>query len=55
MPRSLTLVLLAAAVTLPVAHAEGPFRNRHNTLTIDDGEGTYPIPYQLPTTAEITE
>lgn len=35
--------------------AAGPYRNRDNPNLNDDGEGTYTIPYQLPTIAEITE
>jgi rhamnogalacturonyl hydrolase YesR len=35
--------------------AEGPFRNRDNENPTDLSEGTYPIPYQRPTIAEITE
>ena len=35
--------------------AEGPYRNRDNKDPKDLSEGTYPIPYQKPTVAEITE
>jgi rhamnogalacturonyl hydrolase YesR len=37
------------------AGAEGPYRNRDNKDAKDLSEGTYPIPYQKPTVAEITE
>jgi unsaturated rhamnogalacturonyl hydrolase len=47
-------VMLAALVT-PGFAAEGPFRNRDNTNTNDASEGTYSIPYQMPTRAEIIE
>jgi unsaturated rhamnogalacturonyl hydrolase len=36
------------------ASAEGPYRNRDNKDPNDLAEGTYPIPYQLPTIGEIT-
>lgn len=43
------------ALTAPALLAEGPFRNRDNkNAATDPAEGTYPIPYQLPTVAEIT-
>ena len=48
---ALSLVLGAA---LPLS-AEGPYRNRDNKDPKDLSEGTYPIPYQKPTVAEITE
>ena len=35
--------------------AEGPYRNRDSKDPKDLSEGTYPIPYQKPTVAEITE
>jgi rhamnogalacturonyl hydrolase YesR len=46
----LGLVLSAGAVL-----AEGPFRNRDSKDPKDLSEGTYPIPYQKPTEAEIGE
>jgi rhamnogalacturonyl hydrolase YesR len=47
--------LLFLALLLAVStHAEGPYHNRDNPNPNDDGEGTYPVPYQLPTVAEIT-
>jgi unsaturated rhamnogalacturonyl hydrolase len=47
---------LAALLIVAFAHAEGPFRNRDNkNAATDPAEGTYPIPYQLPTVAEITD
>jgi rhamnogalacturonyl hydrolase YesR len=50
----LRLLAFAVIATAP-ARAEGPFRNRDNpNATTDPAEGTYPIPYQLPTVAEIT-
>ncbi len=35
--------------------AEGPYRNRDNKDPNDSAEPTYPVPYQLPTVAEVTE
>ncbi|MEI8088069.1 MAG: glycoside hydrolase family 88 protein [Opitutaceae bacterium] len=32
----------------------GPYRNRDNPSAKDSAEGTYPVPYQLPTIAEVT-
>jgi unsaturated rhamnogalacturonyl hydrolase len=46
--------LLACALARP-AHADGPYHNRDNKGGNDSGEPTYPVPYQLPTVAEITE
>lgn len=49
-------VLIAAGLTvaaLPLS-AEGPFRNRDNKNMNDTAEGTYPVPYQMPTIEEIT-
>jgi unsaturated rhamnogalacturonyl hydrolase len=37
------------------ASAQAPYRNRDNTNLKDVSEGTYPIPYQMPTVAELTE
>ncbi len=48
----LPLCLLVVAASAP---AEGPYRNRDNKDPKDLSEGTYPIPYQKPTVAEITE
>ena len=46
----------ALAVAATPAFAEGPYRNRDNKNALkDSAEGTYPIPYQLPTVAEVTE
>jgi len=45
-----SLVLAAGPVS-----AEGPFRNRDNKDPNDLAEGTYPIPYQRPTLAEVGE
>ena len=44
--------LLLAATTVS---AEGPFRNRDNKDPEDAGEGTYPVPYQLPKVEEVNE
>ena len=46
--------LALALAALPL-RADGPFRNRDNKSPRDSGEGTYPVPYQLPTAAEVTE
>jgi rhamnogalacturonyl hydrolase YesR len=51
--RSVLLCSLALAA-VPLLHAEGPFRNRDNKSPNDSAEGTYPIPYQLPTVEEVT-
>lgn len=45
---------LALAISFS-ARADGPFRNRDNKDPNDAGEPTYPVPYQMPTVAEITE
>lgn len=37
------------------AFADGAFRNRDNKSQYDISEGTYPIPYQMPTKAEVVE
>jgi rhamnogalacturonyl hydrolase YesR len=47
-------VVLAGLLPAGSATAEGPFRNRDNRDPKDLAEGTYPIPYQKPTVAEIT-
>ncbi len=55
MKTSLRILLLAAFAVASV-RAEGPFRNRDNkNAERDSAEGTYPIPYQQPTVAEVTE
>ena len=54
MKTSLRLVLIIAFAAAS-AFADGPFRNRDNKSANDIAEGTYPIPYQLPTVAEVTE
>ena len=50
-------VAVGAALTAGIElRADGPFRNRDNkNATTDPAEGTYPVPYQMPTAAEITE
>lgn len=48
--RLVVLLLVAAAA----ARADGPYRNRDNRNAADWGEGTYPVPYQLPTVPEVT-
>ena len=53
LPAVAGLILVLAASPL---WAEGPFRNRDNkNAEKDSAEGTYPVPYQLPTVAEVTE
>lgn len=47
-----SLILLCSLFAGP-AFAEGSFRNRDSKRPNDLGEGTYPIPYQLPTADEI--
>lgn len=52
----LTLASLGLALAATPLRAEGPFRNRDNkNAAKDSAEGTYPIPYQLPTVVEVTE
>ena len=48
-PASLALVFAASPLL-----AEGPFRNRDNKSATDTAEGTYPVPYQMPTVEEVT-
>ena len=48
-------ILLAGPFLAAHADAEGPYRNRDNKDPNDLSEGTYPIPYQKPTAAEIKE
>jgi unsaturated rhamnogalacturonyl hydrolase len=59
MPIRLNRIGAAAALSLILGasplSAEGPFRNRDNKDPNDLSEGTYPIPYQKPTVAEIRE
>src|SRR5580692_2493794 len=45
---------LACCLAATFASAEGPYRNRDNPDAVDPMEGTYPVPYQKPTVAEIT-
>jgi rhamnogalacturonyl hydrolase YesR len=54
-PRRLLLALAASALLVAPAAGDGPFRNRDNKNPNDLSEGGYPIPYQLPTVAEISE
>jgi unsaturated rhamnogalacturonyl hydrolase len=48
-------ISLALGLAVAPAFADGPFHNRDNKNPNDSGEPTYPVPYQLPTAAEITE
>ncbi|MGC4071342.1 MAG: glycoside hydrolase family 88 protein [Nibricoccus sp.] len=54
-PLALATVLTLVSTASAALEATGPFKNRDNPNPDDDGEGSYGIPYQLPTTAEITE
>ncbi len=54
-PMWLLLALAASSLLVAPAAGDGPFRNRDNTNPNDLSEGGYPIPYQLPTVAEISE
>lgn len=49
----LALVVLLA-LTSSFALADGPYRNTDNKNPNDAGEGSYPVPYKMPTVAEIT-
>jgi rhamnogalacturonyl hydrolase YesR len=49
------LVLALSLLPILPAWAEGPYRNRDNRNPKDLSEGTYPIPYQMPTVEEIGE
>lgn len=51
----MTALFGALALSLSALHADGPYRNRDNPDPGDAGEPTYPVPYQLPTVAEVTE
>ena len=53
--RTLLFSVSAFAALATTALAEGPYRNRDNKNAKDSAEGTYPVPYQLPTVAEVTE
>jgi unsaturated rhamnogalacturonyl hydrolase len=53
--RALVLLLLSLFAAPHGASADGPYRNRDNEDPKDLSEGTYPIPYQKPTVAEIRE
>jgi unsaturated rhamnogalacturonyl hydrolase len=56
MKTSLCLVLVSLiALSSASLRAEGPYRNRDNKNPKDSAEPTYPVPYQMPTVAEITE
>jgi rhamnogalacturonyl hydrolase YesR len=51
-PRVAASLLFCLAV--PLAFADGPYRNRDNPDPKDSSEGTYPVPYQRLSVAEIT-
>lgn len=58
--RILTRAVVFSAVVLSGVNtgllpADGTYRNRDNKSQYDISEGTYPIPYQMPAKAEITE
>jgi unsaturated rhamnogalacturonyl hydrolase len=55
--RSQRVLALAAvlAMAAPPALAEGQYRNRDNANPRDLSEGSYPIPYQKPSVAEIRD
>ena len=50
---SLLAATLACLFALSPARAEGPYRNPDNKNPNDISEGTYPVPYKMPTVAEI--
>lgn len=54
-PMWLLLALAASSLLVAPASGDGPFRNRDNRNPNDLSEGSYPIAYQLPTVAEISE
>jgi rhamnogalacturonyl hydrolase YesR len=47
------IAALAGCAAASLALADGPYRNRDNPDPKDAMEGTYPVPYQQPTVAEI--
>jgi unsaturated rhamnogalacturonyl hydrolase len=51
--RSIATAITALLLAFPL-HAGETFSNRDNPDSKDEGEGRYPVPYQLPTVAEIT-
>ncbi|WP_438480365.1 glycoside hydrolase family 88/105 protein [Oleiharenicola lentus] len=53
--KTITTLLLVGSLSVNAAWAEGSYRNRDAKNPHDLGEGTYPIPYQLPTVAEISQ
>jgi rhamnogalacturonyl hydrolase YesR len=54
-PRLVGLGLVLLSISTGSILAEGNYRNRDNPDRSDIAEGTYPVPYQRPTMAEITE
>ncbi len=52
--KQIAFTLLLGALSTGLALGEGSYRNRDAKNPADLGEGTYPIPYQQPTVAEIT-
>ena len=53
--KTLFATAIASLFLCGIAHADGGYRNRDNKDLKDAGEGTYPVPYQKPEVAEITE
>jgi unsaturated rhamnogalacturonyl hydrolase len=49
-----SLLVLAALIAAASSATAATYRNRDNRNPGDSGEGVYPIPYQLPTVAEVT-
>jgi unsaturated rhamnogalacturonyl hydrolase len=54
-PCALVSALVVGFLLAVPAGAAGPYRNRDNPDLNDSGEPTYPVPYQLPTVAEVTD
>lgn len=52
---TMSRLMLSAGLLFAGARAQGTFRNRDNKSAKDSAEGTYPVPYQLPAEAEVTE
>jgi rhamnogalacturonyl hydrolase YesR len=52
---STSVVFAVLLLTVPAQGAQGSYRNRDNRDPNDPGDGSYSVPYQLPTHAEISQ